>query len=144
MTTKLFDGNGSELMVASVNGVLRLYLPNRLPYTGPVIFKTTCDNNTDPCAGGQSPNCQDCNCYGVDPIVMTRHDLYLADYRGSDGYYDHAILKQLLVEDRLPEGRCSTQKAFIICMDAMIIFEWHEQDKWIVDAVIELSKVQLT
>lgn len=144
MITKFYDGNGSELMAASVNGVLRLYLPNRLPYTGPVIFKTTCENNADPCVGGQSPNCQDCNCYGLDPIVMTIHNLYLADYRGSDGEYNHATLKQLMVEDRLQDGRCSAQKAFIICMDAMVIFEWHEQDQWIVDAVIELSKVQLT
>lgn len=144
MITKLCDANGNELMVASVNGVLRLYLPNRLPYTGPVIFETMCENNTDPCAGGQSQNCQDCNCEGIDPLVRTMHGLYLADYKDSNGYYDHALLKQLLVEDRLPEGRCSTQKAFIICLDAMVIFEWHIQDQWIVDAVIELPRVQLT
>lgn len=96
------------------------------------------------CCGGSTVKTEEGCGMGIDPIVRTRHDLYLADYRGGDGYYDHAILKQLLVEDRLPEGRCSTSKAFIICMDAMVIFEWHVQDGWIVDAVIELPKVQLT
>lgn len=140
MKTTFLDSNGKPLIVASVNGYLRLFSdPGRLAYTGPVNLITTCENNVDPCKSGSGG---DCNSKNALPHFSMRPQ---TDIQGLKEYgeYNHQVLKEYLnFADTLPEGTCSSEKLFIYCRDAVVACEWHLEDGWIIDAIIEVPFAQ--
>lgn len=139
MKTVFLDSNGKELIVASVNGYLRLFSgQNRLAYTGSVNIATDCENSIDPCQSFGA----DCNSKNALPHFSMRPQ---TDIQGLKEYgeYNHQILKEYLnFVDTLPEGTCSSEKLFIYCRDAVVACEWHLEDGWIIDAIIEVPFVQ--
>lgn len=134
METKILDSLGNELFAVSVNGTLKLYTvtgSNRVPYTGAIKFETQ--------SGGSG--C-DCNCKGIAPTFSMRPTDAIQGYKNGTEY-DHQTLKDALnFGDTLPSGTCPAEKLFIFCIDAIIACEWHLEDGWIIDAIIEIPFAQ--
>lgn len=130
MNIRIVDNNNNELQAASVNGFFRLYQgSNRVPYNGPVKF----------IADGPGDNC---NAKGVIPHFVMMPYVDIQGFK-EFGEYHHETLKVALnFEDTLPEGTCSSEKLFIYCRDAVIACEYHLEDGWIIDAIIEVPFVQ--
>lgn len=138
MENKYLDNNGNELIAASVNGFLRLYIGStRTPYTGSVNMQSECENNIDPC--GSNSGCASKN--GL-PHYSLRPNVYL-NHLNENGEYDHGVLReQLNFDDTLPEGTCSGEKLIIFCADLLLFCEYHLEDGWTIAAKVEVPYCQ--